>query len=233
MGSEVALELLRRGYLVGVAGRREEALRELQQHYPEKVFVKVIDVANTDAPTRLLELIDDLGGMDLYFHSSGYGKENGMLRPELEYTTVMTNGIGFTQMIDTAFNYFKDSRRAGHIAFISSIAGYKGLGLSPSYSATKRFQWIYAESLAQLAHMQRLPITFTDIRPGFVDTAFIAGSSYPMKMDKQYVTRHILKALEKRQRKVVIDWRYRLLCLLWQLFPSCLWEHMSIGKVKE
>ena len=230
IGREVALGLLQRGYLVGIAGRHVGLLGELQQEHPGQVFVKTIDVTNPDAPDKLRQLIDDMGGMDLYFHSSGYGKENGMLRPEWEYATVMTNGVGFTQMIDTAFNYFKVSRREGHIAFISSIAGYKGLGLSPSYSATKRFQWIYAESLSQLAHMQRLPITFTDIRPGFVDTAFIAGANYPMKLDKRRVAWHILKALERKRRKVVIDWRYRLLCHVWQLLPGWLWERMSIGK---
>ena len=75
----------------------------------------------------------------------------------------------------------------GHIAVISSIAGVKGLAPAPSYSATKAFQNTYIQALEQLAYSQRLPIRFTDIRPGFVDTALIAGSGFPMKMKPEVV----------------------------------------------
>jgi len=43
----------------------------------------------------------------------------------------------------------------------------------PSYSATKAFQNTYIEALAQQAAIRRLPITFTDIRPGFVNTPLL------------------------------------------------------------
>jgi len=35
----------------------------------------------------------------------------------------------------------------GHLAVISSIAGTKGLGVAPAYSATKRFQNTYIDAL--------------------------------------------------------------------------------------
>lgn len=228
MGKGVAMGLLNEGYIIGVAGRRVEELDKIKAIAPERVFTKVIDVTANNAPEQLLQLIEEMGGMDLYFHSSGYGKQNLSLDIEIEKRTVLTNSYGFTQMVDTAFNYFKLHNKKGHIAVISSIAGTKGLGASPSYSATKRFDWIYLEALAQLAHMQRLDIRFTDIRPGFVATDFIAGDSYPMQMHTDYVVRKILKAVMKGKRKVVIDWRYKLLCFFWRAIPACLWERMNI-----
>lgn len=228
MGRGVALGLLQAGYTIGIAGRREEALAEIKAMAPDRVYAKVIDVTTPDAPALLLQLIDEMGGMDLYFHSSGYGKQNGSLNIDIERQTVLTNAYGFTQMVDTAFNYFKENSRKGRIAVISSIAGTKGLGLAPSYSATKRFDWIYLESLAQLAHMQHLDISFTDIRPGFVATDFIADGSYPMAMQTDYVVKHILKAVIKGKRKVTIDWRYRILCFFWRLVPGWLWERMTV-----
>lgn len=228
MGKGVALGLLNEGYIIGVAGRRGEELDKIKANAPERMFTKVIDVMADNAPKLLLQLIEEMGGMDLYFHSSGYGKQNLDLDIEIEKRTVLTNSYGFTQMVDTAFNYFKEHGRKGHIAVISSIAGTKGLGAAPSYSATKRFDWIYLEALAQLAHMQRLDIMFTDIRPGFVATDFIAGDSYPMQMQADYVVRHILKAVLKGKRKVIIDWRYKLLCFFWRTVPACLWEKMNI-----
>lgn len=230
MGRGVALGLLEEGYIIGVAGRRGEELDKIKALAPERVFSKVIDVTSDHAPALLLELISDIGGMDLYFHSSGYGKQNMALDVEIEKKTVLTNSYGFTQMVDTAFNYFKDHGGKGRIAAISSIAGTKGLGVAPSYSATKRFDWIYLEALAQQAHMQKLDIRFTDIRPGFVATDFIAGDGFPMQMQTDFVVRQILKALRKGKRKVIIDWKYRILCFFWRRIPSFVWERMKVKK---
>lgn len=44
--------------------------------------------------------------MDLYFHSSGIGWQNNSLDIEKEMKTLETNGLGFTRMVDTAFNWF-------------------------------------------------------------------------------------------------------------------------------
>lgn len=228
MGRGVALALLHEGYIIGIAGRRSECLDDIKRLSPDRVFVKNIDITTEDAPARLLELIQEMGGMDLYFHSSGFGKQNVALNPEIEKKTILTNCYGFTQMVDAAFNYFKESHRSGHIAVISSIAGTKGLGASPSYSATKRFDWIYMESLAQLAHMQHVDVCFTDIRPGFVSTDFIADSKYPMEMETDYVVRKIVSAVKKRKRVVIIDWKYRIICFFWRLIPSWIWERLSI-----
>lgn len=228
MGRGIALGLLTEGYTIGVAGRREDALKEIKAMAPDRVFIKVIDVTKEEAPAQLLGLISDMGGMDLYFHSSGYGKQNMSLDLSIECQTVMTNAYGFTQMVVTAFNYFKQEKRKGRIAVISSVAGTKGLGAAPSYSATKRFDWTYLEALAQLAHMQKLDIKFTDIRPGFVATDFIAGDDYPLAMQTDYVVKQILKAVRKGKRSIIIDWKYRIVCFFWRHLPLWLWERLKV-----
>lgn len=228
LGRGVAINLLKKGWIIGVAGRRGEELEKIKVLAPQHVFTKVIDITNEYAPSLLLELIDEMGGMDIYFHSSGYGKQNMELDLEIEKRTVLTNAFGFTQMVDTAFNYFIKTGCGGHIAVISSIAGTKGLGASPSYSATKRFDCTYIEALSQLSHMHKLNIRFTDIRPGFVATDFIAGCSYPMQMTTDYVVRHIVDAVIKGKRKVIIDWKYRILCFFWRMIPSIIWEKLTI-----
>lgn len=228
LGKGVALGLLQEGYIIGIAGRRSKELEKIKALAPDKVFTKVIDVTADDAPTLLMDLISELGGMDVYFHSSGYGKQNEALDAEIEKQTVLTNTYGFTQMIDTAFNYYKMNGKSGRIAVISSVAGTKGLGAAPSYSATKRFDWTYIEALAQLTHMQKLDIKFTDIRPGFVATDFIAGSEFPLQMTTDYAVKHILKAVLTGKRKATIDWKYKIVCFFWRLLPSCVWERMVI-----
>jgi NADP-dependent 3-hydroxy acid dehydrogenase YdfG len=228
MGQEVSKLLLQDGWNVGIAARRLEELEALAAAYPGKVEVMQIDVTDPDAPRLLLELIDRLGGVGLYFHASGVGKQNMSLDAAIEERTVMTNAVGFTRMVDTVFNYMA-SHQGGDIAVISSIAGTKGLGAAPSYSATKSFQNLYIQALEQQAHMRDLPIRFTDIRPGFVDTPLLGdGHRYPLLMSKEKVAREILEAIHRHQHVRVIDWRYRILVPLWRLIPNCLWRRLKV-----
>lgn len=82
--------------------------------------------------------------MDLFLLSSGIGKQNLSLTPDIELQTAATNVEGFIRMVTAAYHYFEQQGH-GHLAVISSIAGTKGLGSAPAYSATKRFQNTYIE----------------------------------------------------------------------------------------
>ena len=228
IGREVALLLLSEGWCLGVAARREEALLELKALAPERVEVMAIDVTSPDAGERLLTLIDRVGDIDLYFHASGIGKQNRTLETDIELQTMETNALGFTRMIDTAYRYFAERGR-GHIAAITSIAGTKGLGPAPAYSATKALQATYLQALEQQSHQRGLDIRFTDIRPGFVDTALLNDSfPYPMLMRPYFVARDIVSSIRRRRHVRVIDWRYRILTFFWRLVPRFLWRRMKL-----
>ena len=228
IGRETARLLLNEGWTLGIAGRREEKLQEFKALAPERVFTRVIDIRKEDAPECLSELIAMTGGIDLYLHCSGIGNQNMSLNPVIEINTLETNGTGFVRMVTAAFNYFK-SVGHGHIAVVSSIAGTKGLGTAPSYSATKRMQNTYIDALEQLAHMQHLDIDFTDIRPGFVATDLLNdGKNYPMLMKTENVARQILYAINHKKRVATIDWRYRMLVLFWRMIPRCVWKRMPV-----
>lgn len=228
MGMEVAKLLLAEGYQLGIAARREDRLQALKQLAPGRVVTATIDVTAEDADSRLRTLIDLLGGMDLYFHVSGIGKQNRTLTPDIELNTVNTNGMGFTRMIGEAYRYFAE-RGQGHIAALTSIAGTKGLGPAPSYSATKAFQNVYLQSLEQQANARGLNIRFTDIRPGFVDTDLLSGDfHYPMMLKPEKVARQIVKAIHNKRHVVVIDWKYAILTALWRRLPRALWRHLKL-----
>ena len=228
IGREVAKLLLKDGWQLGVAARREEPLLELKALSPEFVEVMTIDVTKPDAGERLLSLVERLGGMDLYFHASGIGKQNRTLDEEIELNTMETNALGFTRMIGAAYRFFAD-KGTGHIAAITSIAGTKGLGPAPAYSATKALQATYIQSLEQQAHQRGLNICFTDIRPGFVDTALLNDDfPYPMLMRPEKVARDIVCSIYKRRHVRVIDCRYRVLTFFWRLLPNWLWRRMKL-----
>ena len=228
LGQQVAKLFLERGWLLGVAARREERLMELKQLAPDRVEVQSLDVTATDAAMRLRELIDRLGGMDIFFYASGIGKQNRTLTPDIELNTVSTNGMGFTRMIGEAYRYFAEQGK-GHIAAITSIAGTKGLGPAPSYSATKAFQQNYLQALEQQANARGLDIRFTDIRPGFVDTDLLKGDfRYPMMLRPENVARQIVQSIDAHRHVKVIDWRYALLTALWRRVPRFIWRKLKL-----
>ena len=228
MGLEVAKILLAEGHSLGVAARRDDRLQALKQLAPDRIVTASIDVTAEDAATRLRALIDELGGMDLFFYASGIGKQNRELTPDIELNTVNTNGMGFTRMIGEAYRYFAE-KGEGHIAAITSIAGTKGLGPAPSYSATKAMQNTYLQALEQQANARGLIIRFTDIRPGFVDTDLLKGDfHYPMMLKPEKVARQIVKAIHNKRHIKVIDWKYAIMTALWRRIPRPLWRNLRL-----
>ena len=229
LGKKVAQLLLADGWRIGVMARREEVLLELKAENPTKVEVEACDITQERAPAQLLSLISRLGGIDLYFHASGVGRQNEELDSEIEDGTVNTNVLGFTRMLDAVFRYMAVNQ-GGHIAVISSVAGTKGLGSAPSYSASKAFQNTYIQALEQLANRRRLGISFTDIRPGFVATPLIEGRNYPMTLDKTRVAKAIVRAVYAKKHVCKIDWRYRLIVFFWRLIANVLWRRLKLAK---
>ena len=227
IGLEVAKIYLKEGGLIGVAGRREELLLSFKAIEPNRIFVEKVDINDDNSPLSIQNLIDKLGGMDLFILTSGIGSRNYTLDPDIELETADTNVKGFMRMTTAAFNYFC-ANGGGHIAVISSIAGTKGLGIAPAYSATKRFQSTYIDALAQLARLKKMPIRFTDIRPGFVSTALLKEDVYPMLMKADRVASKVVRGVNRRKRVVVIDCRYRIVVFLWRLIPRAIWERLPI-----
>ena len=133
-------------------------------------------------------------------------------------------------------NYVKgtasyNAKHKAHIAVISSVAGTKGMGSAPAYSATKSMQSTYLSALAQYVRMYDIPALFSDIRPGFVATEILNPEKhYPMLMTTAQATRHILQGLKRKRRVIIFDWRFRLIVFFWRLIPRCLWERLTFVK---
>lgn len=227
IGLEVARCYLKAGWQVGVAGRREEELEKLRQSAPGQVCTQRIDVTREDAPALLEQLITKMGGMDVFLLSSGIGKQNLSLCPDIELQTAATNVSGFIRMVNAAYHYFEQQGK-GHIAVISSIAGTKGLGSAPAYSATKRFQNTYLDALDQLAHMNKL-IHFLHRHPSRICRhPLLKDDKYPLLMHAPYVASQIVRAISRRKRVAVIDRRYQMLVFFWKLIPGWLWVRLPV-----
>ena len=223
IGLEVAKLLIGAGWTVGVGARRVERMQQIGA-----VAVEQIDVTESNATAALQQLINKTGGMDLFFYASGIGKQNRELHEDIELATMQTNALGFTRMIGAAYRHFA-LQGNGHIAAITSIAGTKGLGPAPAYSATKAMQATYLQALEQQSNKRGLDIRITDIRPGFVDTALLSGDvRYPMMLRPERVAKEIVAAINQQSHVRIIDWKYRILTAFWRRIPRYVWRRMKL-----
>lgn len=216
------------GWKIGVAGRNEKVLKKLKERWPDQIEYEVIDITKDSAPDKLRALINKLGGMDIYFHVAGIQYINPELMLSQEIATLETEVVGFARMTVTAYHYFKSTGRKGQIAAITSVGGTRGTGAIASYSAGKKFGQTYLEALEQLAHIQKLDIAFTDIRPGWIRTPLeLAELNYPVNMTMDYAVPKIIEAIMKKKRVAVIDWRWRVIYNIWRALPGCVWTRMT------
>ena len=230
MGMRVATDFARLGWRVGIAARREDRLKEIKALYPDRIEYMTIDVAAPDAVDRFYKLIELIDGMDYLLYAAGCGWRNPELDSSRDEQTIAVNVLGFTKIINAAYKYYRDTANLhrGHIAAITSVAGTKGIGISATYSASKRYQWTYLQAIDQLAHKQRVNVSITDIRPGFVATDLLKSGKFPMLMQANQVAKSIVRALNRKERVIVIDGRYRVVVFFWRMIPRWLWERLPI-----
>ena len=238
IGREVAVRLIKKGWHVCLTGRRVEALEEIRKEYGEgSVDIARMDVTMEDSASVLDSLLEKTGAPDLFFYVSGIGFQNRELDEQMEIDMVRTNCEGMVRLTVRFLNYVKmhpeiytDSHKA-HVAVVSSVAGTAGLGVAPAYSATKAMQQVYISALTQLARIEKMPVQFTDIRPGFVKTPILnPEKKYPMTMTLEAAGNHVVRALMKRKRVCIFDWRFRLLVFVWRLIPRPVWERLTLAK---
>jgi len=226
IGRALADILVVEGYLVGAMGRREELLRELADAYPGRVLTQVTDLCEPEAAITALErLITKLGGMELLIIASGIGARNPELDFGPEARVAAVNVVGFMAMATVGYHYF--ARHGGHLVGISSIAALRGSRWSPSYSASKAFMSNYLEALRARARHDRLPITVTDIIPGFVDTPMTEGQQGMFWVaDARTAAAQIRAAIKAKRGRAYITRRWGLVAWLLRHLPDWVLERL-------
>ncbi len=226
IGRQLAVILAENHYKVGITGRRDQLLLNLQSTKPDSFLVSVFDVTDIgNVAQKLKQLVDELGGLDLLILSSGTGKINPMLDESIEQQTNTVNVTGFTTIADWAFNFFQE-QGTGQFAAITSVAAIRGSRHAPAYSASKAYQVNYLEGLRQKAGNLKLPVYITDIRPGFVDTAMAQGEGLFWVANVEKAAYQIFKAIEKRRSVVYVTKRWRGVAFLFRMIPRFLFDKL-------
>jgi len=226
IGRELAKILSQNQYIVGVMARRIQLLDELRNEVEGTLFVQKIDVADVESAMDTLEkFIKEMGGADLIVISAGTGEINNNLSWHRECETIKTNVSGFAALVNVAMRHFME-KGSGHLVGISSIAALRGGRESPAYNASKAFDSNYLEGLQQKVRKSGLPITITDIKPGFVNTAMAKGDGIFWAAEPEKAARQIFRAIKRRKRHAYITRRWVLIAWLIKLLPGFIYERL-------
>jgi short-subunit dehydrogenase len=225
IGRRLAELYAEKGCKVGITGRRNELLKEIQNLFPEKIETECFDVTGTENIANLNSLVNKLGGLDILIYSSGIGEASKKLDWQLDKLTVDTNVNGFAEIANWGFNFFVKQGH-GSLVTISSVASRRGNSWAPAYNASKAFQSNYFEGLAIKAKRMKKDIAVICIEPGFVDTKMAKGSKIFWALSNEKASRRIIIAIEKKKRKSQLSIRWWLIAKLLSITPFWFYKRL-------
>ena len=197
------------GCNVAIMGRRKNLLEEISSGNPSTTLPLSVDISDCKAFEKAFkEVIERFQQIDLAIICASIGDLNPSLEISQELDTLATNIVGWTNVIDTLYNYFEEQGQ-GHIVSITSIGGMQPTPIAPSYSASKAFQINYTKSLQAKAKKSQLCIT--EIRPGLVNTRMAKGEGLFWVMPVETVSKQIIRAIEKKRKLCIVTKRWRIL----------------------
>ncbi|MCW3107477.1 MAG: short-chain dehydrogenase/reductase [Segetibacter sp.] len=219
IGKGLALRFVKKGYKVGISGRRQLLLDELLQQFPGNIISSCFDITHANSLSQIDSLIKTLGGVDIFIFCAGIGELSTQPDWDIDEKIIATNVTACTRSCGHLFNYFV-KKGSGQIVIISSIAAFRGGSSAPVYNASKAFVSSYAESLNLQAIMLHKDIIITDVKPGFVKTEMAKGGGKFWIMPVNKVCLQIYNAILKKKRTVVVTKRWYFVTFAMKFMPG-------------
>lgn len=220
IGRATALALLQRGARVAVSARNAHGLQTIAGALP--LPLDATDAASVHAAMHTLQR--DWGGLDLLLYCAGTYRPMRAtafdLASALQHDDV--NYRGALHALAAALPVFT-AQRAGHIALVSSVAGFGGLPQALAYGPTKAALINLAETLYLDLHP--LGIGVHVINPGFVETPLTAQNTFamPALITPEQAAQALISGLEAGRFDIHFPRRFTLWLKLLRLLPRGLY----------
>ena len=219
IGLATAKALHTAGARVVVSARNAELLQQFVDAHPGAQAV-VLDVADTAAIATAARYVKTQQGLDVVMYCAGYYQAmraaDYSLSEMLRHLDI--NYTGALRVLDAVLPELLPQQR-GHISFISSVAGFRGLPLSMAYGPTKAALINLAEALYYDVSPHGIGVSL--INPGFVETPLVANNDFPMPalITPEKAAAEILSGWRKGQFHIHFPKRFTRMLLLMRLLP--------------
>jgi len=233
IGRALVNALMEKGAKVATCGRNQDKLYELQLLFPGKTLhTLVADVSSKEDCERLISsTVKNFGGIDMIINNAGVSMR--ALVEDLDVSVIEKvmdiNFYGAVYCTKFALPFIK--QRKGSIVGVSSIAGYRGLPGRSGYSASKFALQGWLEALrtelldSGVNVMWVCPgFTASNIRNAALNRTGDQQGESPMDeskmMSSDECAAHILRAIEKRKRTLVLTFTGKRTIFMNKFFPS-------------
>ncbi len=219
IGLATAKALHAAGARVVVSARNAELLQQFVDAHPGAQAV-VLDVADTAAIATAARYVKTQQGLDVVMYCAGYYQ--AMRAAEFSLTEMLRhldiNYTGALRVLDAVLPELLPQQH-GHISFISSVAGFRGLPRSMAYGPTKAALINLAEALYYDVSPHGIGVSL--INPGFVETPLVANNDFPMPalITPEKAAAEILSGWRKGQFHIHFPKRFTRMLLLLRLLP--------------
>ncbi|MBA2606677.1 MAG: SDR family NAD(P)-dependent oxidoreductase [Acidobacteria bacterium] len=233
IGEALALELSKRGAILGLLARREELLRKIAGECEQnRGIARYFAVDVTDAKmvsSAAEELRNEFGKIDILIANAGIGgndAETRNLNADAVAKVININLLGAVNAVSAVLPQMLENK-SGHLVAVSSLAGFRGLPKSAAYSASKAGMTAFFESVR--LDVQAKGVAVTIIQPGFVKTPLTSGrtSKMPFLMELEDSIPLFLKAIEKRNKFAAFPWQLAMIVRAGRYFPAGLYDKIA------
>ena len=179
IGASLALLMAEQGYRVSACARRIAKLQALQAEHSAITPIEM-DVSDQNSVAAGLDAtISENSQIDIAVLNAGIYQpvDASVFELSVYQQHMAVNYTGILHCLDRLIPAMT-ARRAGHIAFMASVAGYRGLPRSAAYGPTKAAVQNLAESM--FFDLAPKGIKIQLINPGFVETEATAVNDFIM-----------------------------------------------------
>jgi short-subunit dehydrogenase len=212
IGRALALALAEEGWTVAISARSNDDLAQLIEEAAEtqgRLVAYRLDVTDEAAVGEVVARIEEeLGALDLAVLNAGTHKpmqgksfDVGVFRSLVE-----TNLMGTVHCLGVIMPLFL-KRRAGQIAVVASVAGYRGLPTAAAYGATKAALINMCEALRP--ELEGAGVLIQLVSPGFVDTPLSRKNTFsmPFLISPDEAAKALVKGLGTRRFEIAFPLR--------------------------
>ena len=208
IGRELALKLAAAGTRVAISARSADKLAELAKENP-LLFPAPVDVADMAAVAAAEKVVRaKLGTIDLAIFNAGIWEPMGALDFKAE-AFARTMAVNVQGVANGAAAVLPDMirRKQGHVAFVSSVAGYIGLPKAAAYSPSKAALISLAQSLQH--ELDAVNVKVSVINPGYIETPMTSINKFPMPyiMPAGEAADRILRGLARAKFEIAFPWQ--------------------------
>ncbi|HSQ44788.1 MAG TPA: SDR family oxidoreductase [Ginsengibacter sp.] len=233
IGKALVEAMLNEGAKVATCGRNKQKLESLvNENRALPLFTMIADVSNEeDCKNFINAAIEKFGGIDILINNAGISMRDLFKDTDLATLKSVMDINFWGTVYCTKFALNSIVERKGTIVGVSSIAGYRGLPGRSGYSASKYAVNGWMESLR--TELLETGVNVMWVCPGFttsnIRNAALNKDAKPQgespmdegkMMSAEECARHILHAIEKRKRTLVLTLNGKQTVFLNKFFPS-------------